>query len=138
MLTVRLFFFFFLDVLALRLELSTMGNASRNALCPDYSPVSSILEMSSCKIFLFCLHRTEPAQESSRRASCAQVGLGLSTDVSSSPSSVPQALCFSPEKSDFPPSEGPATFATQDEARPCKDLHPGEVCGGSQAVLEVV
>ncbi|XP_073940808.1 G2 and S phase-expressed protein 1 isoform X4 [Castor canadensis] len=70
--------------------------------------------------------RTEPAQESSRRASCAQVGLGLSADVSSSPSSVPQALCFSPEKSDFPPSEGPATFATQDEARPCKDLHPGE------------
>lgn len=68
--------------------------------------------------------------QSSSNASGGQ-GQGLSSDESSSPpSSVPQTLDFSPEKSDFPLSQGSSTGAAQGEAEPCKDTHPTEVRGG--------
>nr|XP_021486522.1 G2 and S phase-expressed protein 1 [Meriones unguiculatus] len=70
--------------------------------------------------------RVELAQESSSNASSGQ-GQGLSSDDSSSPpSSVPQALNFSPEKSDCPLSGGSSTGAVQGEAEPHEDTHPSE------------
>ncbi|XP_012966659.2 G2 and S phase-expressed protein 1 [Mesocricetus auratus] len=71
--------------------------------------------------------RAEPTQESSSNANGGQ-GQGLSSDESSSPpSSVPQALDFSPEKSDFPPSHGSSTEVAQGEAEPHEDnTNPSE------------
>ncbi|XP_052604534.1 G2 and S phase-expressed protein 1 isoform X3 [Peromyscus californicus insignis] len=69
-------------------------------------------------------------QESSSTASGGQ-GQGLSSDESSSPpSSVPHALDFSLEKSDFPPPQGSSTGAAQGEAEPHEDTSPSEVHGG--------
>ncbi|XP_051015375.1 G2 and S phase-expressed protein 1 [Acomys russatus] len=74
--------------------------------------------------------RAELTQESSNNASGGQ-GQGLSSDESSSPpSSVPQALDFSPEKSDFPLCQGSSTGAAQGEAEPREDTSPSEVHGG--------
>lgn len=74
--------------------------------------------------------RSELTQESSSSGSAGQ-GQGLSSDESSSPpSSVPQALNFSPEKNDFPPSQGSSTGAAQGEAEPHEDTHSSEVPGG--------
>ncbi|CAH6791308.1 G2 and S phase-expressed protein 1 [Phodopus roborovskii] len=65
--------------------------------------------------------RVEPSQESSSNANGGQ-GQGLASDESSSPpSSVPQALAFSPEKTDIPPSHGSTTGAAQGEAEPHED-----------------
>lgn len=62
--------------------------------------------------------RADLAQETSRNAS-GQAGRGLSSDESSSPpSSVPQALHFSPEKSNFPLSQGSTIGAAQNVAEP--------------------
>ncbi|XP_069855928.1 G2 and S phase-expressed protein 1 [Dipodomys merriami] len=70
--------------------------------------------------------RTELAQELQQKASCAQVGLGLpSSESPSPPFSIPQALHFSPEKSDFSP-EGSTVGEAQDEAKPCSGSHPSE------------
>ncbi|XP_036064877.1 G2 and S phase-expressed protein 1 [Onychomys torridus] len=68
----------------------------------------------------------KPTQESSGSASGGQ-GQGLSADESPSPpSSVPHALDFSPEKSDFPPPQGSSTGAAQGEAEPHEDRAPSE------------
>ncbi|XP_034371900.1 G2 and S phase-expressed protein 1 [Arvicanthis niloticus] len=62
--------------------------------------------------------RAELTQESPSNGSGGQ-GQGLSSDESSSPpSAVPQALTFSPEKVDFPPSQAASTGAAQGEAEP--------------------
>lgn len=88
--------------------------------------------------------RAELTQESPSNGSGGQ-GQGLSSDESSSPpSAVPQALTFSPEKVDFPPSQAASTGAAQGEAEPGEepeqslhrraqgeDMHPGEVHGES-------
>ncbi|XP_026638524.1 G2 and S phase-expressed protein 1 [Microtus ochrogaster] len=67
--------------------------------------------------------RAEPIQESSSSGQ----GRGLFSDESSSPpSSVPQALDFSPEKSDFPPSQGSTTGTAQGEAEPQENTSPSE------------
>ncbi|KAM4883357.1 G2 and S phase-expressed protein 1 [Thomomys bottae] len=69
--------------------------------------------------------RTELAQECDR-ASCGQVGLGLSSkETPSPPSSIPQALHFSPEKNDFSP-QGSTTGGARDGAKPCEGSHPRE------------
>lgn len=82
---------------------------------------------------------SEPRRRSTVRAELTQrsssvsggQAQGLSSDESSSPpSSVPQALNFSPEKSDFPPSQGSSTGAAQGEAESCEDMRPSEVHGG--------
>lgn len=74
--------------------------------------------------------RVELTQESPSNGGGGQ-GQGLSSDESSSPpSAVPQALTFSPEKSDFPPSQASSTGAAQGEAEPLEDTHPTEVHGG--------
>ncbi|XP_029425033.1 G2 and S phase-expressed protein 1 isoform X1 [Nannospalax galili] len=79
---------------------------------------------------------SEPRKRSAVRAGSTQAsgskaggqaGWGLSSDESSSPpSSVPQALRFSPEKSDFPLSQGSTIAAAQDEAEPREDGCPSE------------
>lgn len=72
--------------------------------------------------------RVELTQESS--IGSGGQGQGLSSDESSSPpSSVPQALNFSPEKSDSPPPQGSSTGAAQGEAEPREDTRPSEVHG---------
>lgn len=74
--------------------------------------------------------RAELTQESSGSGSGGQAQ-GLSSDESSSPpSSVPQALNFSPEKSASPPPQGSSTGAAQGEAEPPEDTLPSEVHGG--------
>nr|XP_045009627.1 G2 and S phase-expressed protein 1 [Jaculus jaculus] len=72
-----------------------------------------------------CAVRAEPAQESGRSTSAEQVGRSLSPPESSPPV-VPQALRFSPEKSDFPLPQGSTVGAAQDRAEPHEDLHPSE------------
>ncbi|KAL1767237.1 B99 [Sigmodon hispidus] len=70
--------------------------------------------------------RAELTQEGSSSVSGVQ-GKGLSSDEGSSlPSSVPQALDFSPEKSDFPVFQGPTTEEAQGEAEPQEDVNPSE------------
>ncbi|XP_013366845.1 PREDICTED: G2 and S phase-expressed protein 1 isoform X3 [Chinchilla lanigera] len=64
---------------------------------------------------------TEPARDSGPGQVAPSPGDGFSP-----PPPVPQALCFSPEKSD-PFSEGPVTGPAQDEAKPKEDTHPAEV-----------
>ncbi|XP_057648104.1 G2 and S phase-expressed protein 1 isoform X2 [Chionomys nivalis] len=66
--------------------------------------------------------RAEPIQESSSNGQ----GRDLFSDESSPPPSVPQALDFSPEKSDFPPSHGATTGAAQGEAEPQENSSPSE------------
>lgn len=80
---------------------------------------------------LFLPPRAELTQESPSNGSGGQ-GQGLSSDESSSPpSAVPQVLIFSPEKSDFPPSQAASTGAApQGEAEPREDTLPSEVHGG--------
>ncbi|ERE86468.1 G2 and S phase [Cricetulus griseus] len=65
--------------------------------------------------------RVEPTQESRSNANGGQ-GQGQSSDESSSaPSCVPQALDFSPNKSESPPSHGSTTEAAQGETEPHED-----------------
>ncbi|XP_048195295.1 G2 and S phase-expressed protein 1 [Perognathus longimembris pacificus] len=64
--------------------------------------------------------RAALAQEVDPKASCGQGGLGPSP-----PSSVPQALRFSPEKSDFSP-ESLTEGGARDEAKPGEGSHSGE------------
>lgn len=74
--------------------------------------------------------RAELTQESSSRGSGGQAQ-GLSSDENSSPpSSVPQALNFSPEKSDSSPPQGSSTGAAQGEAELPEDMPPNDVLGG--------
>lgn len=81
--------------------------------------------------------RAELMQESPSNGSGGQ-GQGLSSDESSSPpSTVPQALTFSPEKIDFPPSQASSTGAAQGEAELREDMHPSEVHGCSYTPSEV-
>uniref|UniRef100_A0A2K6GPB7 G2 and S-phase expressed 1 n=1 Tax=Propithecus coquereli TaxID=379532 RepID=A0A2K6GPB7_PROCO len=70
--------------------------------------------------------RTDPTTESDREVDASQAD--LSPDGSfSPPSSVPQALNFSPEKSDFTFSKSITTEATRDEAKPRAAPAPSEV-----------
>ncbi|KAK2497566.1 hypothetical protein MC885_008380 [Smutsia gigantea] len=68
--------------------------------------------------------RTVPVRETSSKAASGRSG--LSPDASFSPSSVPQALNFSPEKSDFPFSKSITTKVALDEAQPPEDSSPAE------------
>lgn len=73
----------------------------------------------------FIPHRTALVTGSSSRATarCSD-----SSDSSfSPPSAVPQALSFSPEKSDFTFSKSIAEEVALDEAQPLEDMAPGEV-----------
>lgn len=66
--------------------------------------------------------RTAPVREASNKTASGRSG--LSPDASFSPSSVPQALNFSPEKRDFSFSK-----AALDGAQPPEDSSPAEVKG---------
>nr|KAF6495130.1 G2 and S-phase expressed 1 [Rousettus aegyptiacus] len=75
-------------------------------------------------MLLFIPHRTALVTGSSSRATarCSD-----SSDSSfSPPSAVPQALSFSPEKSDFTFSKSIAEEVALDEAQPLEDMAPGE------------
>ncbi|XP_012656693.1 G2 and S phase-expressed protein 1 [Otolemur garnettii] len=69
--------------------------------------------------------RTEGTREDDRRADAGQEDLSLDRSLSP-PSSVPQALNFSPEKSDVSFSKIITTAGTPDEAKPSEDAAPSE------------
>ncbi|XP_003461998.2 G2 and S phase-expressed protein 1 isoform X2 [Cavia porcellus] len=76
---------------------------------------------------------TEPARDSNRGPGRWQAAPSP-TEGFSPPPSVPQALCFSPEKSD-PLLEGLTAEPAQDGAKPEEDPHPVEVVANT-AVLD--
>ncbi|XP_053440848.1 G2 and S phase-expressed protein 1 [Nycticebus coucang] len=69
--------------------------------------------------------RTEGTREDNWRADARQEDLSPDRSLSP-PSSVPQALNFSPEKSDVSFSKSITTAATPDEAKPSEDAAPSE------------
>lgn len=73
--------------------------------------------------------RAELTQESSGSGSGGQAQGLFSDENSSPPSSVPQALNFSPEKSDSSP-QGSSTGAAQGEAELPEDMPLNDVLGG--------
>ncbi|CAO2601334.1 G2 and S phase-expressed protein 1 [Lemmus lemmus] len=96
----------------------SMPRALASPLCVSARRLSSEPRRRSTTV------RAEPTQESSSSGQ----GRGLFSDESSSPpSTVPQALDFSPEKSDFPPSHGSTAVTAQGEVEPQENTSPSEV-----------
>ncbi|CAO2601333.1 G2 and S phase-expressed protein 1, partial [Lemmus lemmus] len=95
----------------------SMPRALASPLCVSARRLSSEPRRRSTTV------RAEPTQESSSSGQ----GRGLFSDESSSPpSTVPQALDFSPEKSDFPPSHGSTAVTAQGEVEPQENTSPSE------------